>query len=210
MKVFEAVVELLLGGVCGYFLCVGLVSGKISYPSEFSYALADAELASNPEGYWYCIAIILFLYGLKQSTWLVEVLINGRLNGVGVSAAFLFVTSVAALIVSAFLWLFPVTVSKLIVKPDVDLTLEPMATHSVLVVLVLAIGLFAFYNSLVDAIYWAIAWNMSGNEEASTAPLYLSLENRANMWVTGFEIVASVAIIAKARSIAKRMLEFAA
>jgi hypothetical protein len=155
-------------------------------------------------------AIILFLYGLQQSTWLVEVLISGGLNGVGVSAVFLFVTSVVPLIVAAFLWVFPVTVSRLIVKPDIDLTVEPMATHSVLVVLVLAIGLFAFYNALVDATYWGIAWNMSGNEEASAAPLYLTPENRANIWVTGFEVVASMAIIAKARSIAKRMLEFAA
>ena len=155
-------------------------------------------------------AIILFLYGLKQSTWLIEVLINGRLNGVGVSAAFLFVTSVVPLIVSALLWRFPLTVSKLIVKPDLDLTVEPMATNSMLVVLILAIGLFAFYNALVDAVYWIIMWNMSRNVETSTALLYLTVENRANMWVTGFEVVVSIAIIGKARTIAKRMLEFAA
>jgi hypothetical protein len=155
-------------------------------------------------------SISLFLYGLKQSTWLIEVLINGRLNGVGVSAAFLFVTSVVPLIVSALLWRFPLSVSKLIIKPDLDLAVEPMATNSVLVVLILAIGLFAFYNALVDAIYWIIMWNMSRNVETSTAPLYLTVENRANMWVTGFEVVVSIAIIGKARTIAKRMLEFAA
>lgn len=155
-------------------------------------------------------AIILFLYGLKQSRWLVELLINGSLNGMGVSVAFLFVTSFVPLIVSLLLWMFPVTVSKSVIKPDMDLPVEPMESHSILVVLLLAIGLFTFYNAMVDSVYWAILWNISRDVEESTAPLYLTLENRANMWVTGLEVLASVAIMVKARSIAKRMLEVAA
>jgi hypothetical protein len=74
---------------------------------------------------------------------------------------------------------------------------------------VLGIALFAFYNALMDAIYWALALNMSGNEEEATASLHLTVEDRASIWVTGIEVVVSLAIIGKARSIAKRMLEFA-
>lgn len=56
-KLIEALIELILGSVTGYFVLVGLTTGKISYPSKFSYALLDTELALNPEGYWYSIAV---------------------------------------------------------------------------------------------------------------------------------------------------------
>ena len=56
-KLIEASIELVLGGVGVYFLLVGLVTGKVPYPSKFSYVLPNAELALNPEGYWYSIAV---------------------------------------------------------------------------------------------------------------------------------------------------------
>jgi hypothetical protein len=154
-------------------------------------------------------AVVLFLYGLKQSTGLFIVLLTGSFNGADVPAIHFFVTSAAPLIVSAFLWFFPLTVSTHIVGSDLDLAVQPMATQSVLVVLVLGIGLFAFYNALMDAIYWTLAVNMSGNEEEPAASLHLTVEDRASIWVTGIEVVVSLAIIGKARSIAKRMSEFA-
>ena len=46
-------------GLAGiYFILVGIVTGKIPYPSKFSYALPDADLAVNPEGYWYSILLL--------------------------------------------------------------------------------------------------------------------------------------------------------
>ncbi|WP_461517927.1 hypothetical protein [Porticoccus sp.] len=57
MKLTEALIELILGSVAGYFVLTGLTTGKIPYPSKLSYALPDAELALNPEGYWYSIAM---------------------------------------------------------------------------------------------------------------------------------------------------------
>jgi len=60
-KIIEASTELVLGLVCIYFLVVGLLTGKVPYPSKYSYALPDAELALNPEGYWY--SIIVFALG---------------------------------------------------------------------------------------------------------------------------------------------------
>lgn len=55
-KFLEALTELLLGIGTGCFALAGLLTGKIPYPSRYSFGLPEAELALNPEGFWYSLA----------------------------------------------------------------------------------------------------------------------------------------------------------
>lgn len=154
-------------------------------------------------------AIVLFLYALRQSTMLVQVLFNGDVNGANVSALMIFATSFCPLVIAMLLWYFPSSVANSILKPEMNQTIEPMSARSTLTVIILAVGLFAFYSAAVDAVYWLIAWNMTERNHYSGMLADLSGEQKASMITTAIELVTSIAIILKAKSLSYRMLHLA-
>lgn len=87
-------------------------------------------------------------------------------------------------------------------KPEINEPMEPMGSHSVLTVLVLAIGLYAFYYAIIDAVYWAALWQMAERSGDMEASLYLGPENKANMVATAAELFIAIVILMKARSVA--------
>lgn len=154
-------------------------------------------------------SIVLFIYALRQSTMLIEVFTNGSINDIPVSIMFMLVTSIFPLVIAILLWYFPLSVSRSILKPDIDQPIEAMNAQSILTVLVLAIGLYVLYFAASDSIYWATLWHMSSQSNYSEAPLYLGGDNKANMVTTAVELAASIAIILKARTLSSRMLQVA-
>lgn len=154
-------------------------------------------------------SIVLFVYSLRQSSLLVEYLVNDSINGMEASLFFISVSTLAPLFVAILLWYFPVSVARSILKPEIDQKLEPIRPQSVLTVLVLALGLYAFYYAVVESIYWLTLWHLSERSIFSEAPLYLTVENKANMVATAIELFASIIILFKARSISCRMLNLA-
>ncbi|CAH0991964.1 hypothetical protein SIN8267_02079 [Sinobacterium norvegicum] len=154
-------------------------------------------------------AIVLFIFSLRQSTSLVEVFLSDSINGMPVSTLFIAGTVLIPLIVSLLLWFFPLSVSKSILKPEIDLPIEPINSTTILTVFVLAIGLYVFYYAFVDLVYWAVLWNMESHSQYSMAPLSLTEDNKANMVATALELVISIGLILKAKTLASNMLKFA-
>lgn len=154
-------------------------------------------------------AIVLFIFSLRQSTSLVEVFLSDSINGMPVSTLFIAGTVLIPLIVSLLLWFFPLSVSKSILKPEIDLPIEPINSTIILTVFVLAIGLYVFYYAFVDLVYWAVLWNMESHSQYSMAPLSLTEDNKANMVATALELVISIGLILKAKTLASNMLRFA-
>lgn len=154
-------------------------------------------------------SIVLFLYSLRQSSFLFQYLVDVSISERRASLLFVSGTTLIPFVIAVILWLFPVSVAKSIVKPEVDQQIEPIQPQSALTVLVLVIGLIAFYYAVVDSVFWLTLWHMSERSTFSGTPLDLSTENKASMVATAIELCASVIILAKARSISRRMLSLA-
>ncbi len=137
-----------------------------------------------------------------------------ELFGVGdytrsVSWAYALSSSLFPMLVALFLWLFPMMVSSFILKPEIDQQIVPMNSHAVLTVLTLAIGLFYFFYAISDSIYWLTFWKISEGSQNYIGELHLGVENQASMITTAVELVVSLALVVKARSIATYMLRIA-
>ena len=154
-------------------------------------------------------AIVIFLYALRQSTMLIELLMNGSINGMDVSIIFISITTLCPLIGAVLLWYFPFSITNSILRPEMDQAIEPMNAQSILTVFVLAIGLYAFYNAVIDSVYWLTLWHMSERSSYSGTPFDIGGESKANMVATAIELGASIAILLKARSLSCRMLRLA-
>ena len=126
-----------------------------------------------------------------------------------VSWAFAITSSVLPMLVASILWLFPMMASSYILKPEMDQPLEPMNSHAILTVLVLAIGLYSLYYAISDSIYWLTFWRVAERSQEHIGALYLGAENEASMVATVVELMVSIALLAKARTIASSMLRIA-
>lgn len=149
-------------------------------------------------------AIVLALVGLHQLEIVVQVLLEGYTLTSPV--VIFFANTILPFVIAVFLWRFPLTIAKKIVPPNLDQDVEPMNTKSWLSVFLVSLGAFALFYSLVDAAYYLLYWGLwSGGDTYQSAP-FLTNENKANMIVTGFEIVASLAIILRANTLASYIL----
>jgi hypothetical protein len=151
-------------------------------------------------------SIGLFLYSLQQSSLIVEVLLEGSINGAAISIFFILATSVIPMIIAILLWLFPLLVSKAIIKSEFDKRVELISIHKLLTVFVLVIGLYCFYYAITDSVYWATLWKMSTNSHYSEIPIGLSIESKANMVATGIQLLLSIMLVVKARTISSFLL----
>lgn len=151
-------------------------------------------------------AIVLFIYSIQQSTILLDALINGSIQGVKVSSAFILTTSIIPLIVGVLLWIFPLTVARAILKGELDKPAEAVDAQSMLTVLILSIGLYTLYYAVVDSVYWLTYWNMASN---SNGAMGIGAESKSNMIVTALELMVSISLVLKPRTLSYFMLNIA-
>jgi len=151
-------------------------------------------------------AIVLFIYSIQQSTIFLDALINGPIQGVKVSSAFILTTSITPLIIGVLLWIFPLTVARAILRGELDKPVEAVGAQSMLTVLILSIGLYTLYYAVVDSVYWLTYWNITSNINASMG---IGAESKSNMIVTALEVVASIALVLKPRTLSYFMLSIA-
>lgn len=153
-------------------------------------------------------SIVLFIYSIRQSSLLIEIALNGTINGMVASTVFVAATTIGPLLIAILLWFFPFSVAKAILKPEIDLPVEPMAPASMLAVFIATIGVFAFYYASVDALYWLTIWNLS-SQVNSGASVGIGPESKANMWATAFEFIFSICLILRAKSASQLLLRVA-
>ncbi|QSP94308.1 hypothetical protein LPB19_14145 [Marinobacter salinisoli] len=151
-------------------------------------------------------AIVLAIYAVRQSAFLIEMLRDGDVQGYELSFTFTLVSTLCPLIASALLWFFPMTVSRIVIRPELDQAFEPIGVKDLLTVLVLAIGVYVFYLTVSDAVYWITLWQMS-QDSYSDAALYLGNDSKAAMLTTVIELFISLGLLLRARTISDLILK---
>lgn len=143
-------------------------------------------------------AILLFVYVFRQSMQQFTLLTSGSLHVANILIMPLLVT-LLSLIAAIACWLFPITIAKNVIKPELDKEIQPLNYTSFLTVVILAIGLFLTFKAISDIVYWLTYLNIvpSGAYDS---------EAKALMLATVVETVVAFALIGRARTIAHYLL----
>jgi hypothetical protein len=96
-----------------------------------------------------------------------ELILLGTVNGMEVSPFFVIVASIIPISFSVVLWLFPLSVSASILKPEMDFDVVPLSQRDYLVVLLIGLGLCILYLSISDSIFWLYLLHMSSLSNSS-------------------------------------------
>lgn len=144
-------------------------------------------------------AICLFIYGIKSIPIFFNLILLDSFSIVRKE----FTLVIAIIIISYLLWKFPITISKLIITPEIDQEIKPMGTQKLLSVLIITLGLFTLYYGVVDTAFWILY-----HKFMSDIPSNDETGNTIAMITTGVELVVSFILIAKAKTIAYYLLKF--
>lgn len=152
-------------------------------------------------------AVFLLIYGLRQSSTIIEVIFNGSINGMTVSTVFVLIMSAIPIVVAYIMWKFPLTIAHTIVKPEMDQEVEALAQGDWLAVFLIAIGTYTFYYAITDTIYWLYFFHMQSYSSHESASFSLSQEDKFNFALTILELAMALALILKSKSLSKWMLK---
>lgn len=152
-------------------------------------------------------AIALFIYGLRQLLPIIELVISGSINGMVVSPFFAVVVALIPIVFSIVLWTFPLSLSRSILKTDMDREVAPLSQDNWLVVILIGIGIYTLYYGLVDSIYWIYVLHISSENAMSDVPLLMGAGDKANLVISIMEVVASMIIILRSTTISKLILK---
>jgi len=152
-------------------------------------------------------AIALFIYGLRQLLPIIELVISGSINGMVVSPFFAVVVALIPIVFSIVLWTFPLSLSRSILKTDMDREVAPLSQDNWLVVILIGIGLYTLYYGLVDSIYWIYILHISSENAMSDVPLLMGAGDRANLVISIMEVVTSMIIILRSKTISNLILK---
>ncbi|MBL4882835.1 MAG: hypothetical protein JKX82_16280 [Oleispira sp.] len=149
-------------------------------------------------------ALMLFIYGLRQMFPVLELFLLGTVNGMEVSPFFVIVTSIIPILFSIVLWLFPLSISASILKPEMDLDVVPLSQGDWLVVLLIGLGLYTLYLAISDSIFWLYLLHISS---LSNSSLEMRVEDKANLVISLLEVTVSIFLILKAKTMATFILK---
>jgi len=152
-------------------------------------------------------AIALFIYGLRQLLPIIELVISGSINGMVVSPFFAVVIALIPIVFSIVLWTFPLSLSRSILKTDMDREVAPLSQDNWLVVILIGIGLYTLYYGLVDSIYWIYILHISSENAMSDVPLLMGAGDKANLVISIMEVVTSMIIILRSKTISNLILK---
>lgn len=153
-------------------------------------------------------AIALFIFAIQQSSYLLQLIIFGEIQGYQAPVFQIFLSLFIPLSISLILWFFPVIAAKSILKPEIDQNIEPTDKVSIFFVAISAIGLYVTYYALVDVTYYFTLWQISsspdtyGNYDDLFTP-----DLKANIWATVLEFAMGLLLIFKGKSIAKKIFD---
>lgn len=149
------------------------------------------------------LAIVLFIYSLRQVATFFAVVFNDTYAGMPASPVFFLAMAAIPLVVALALWVFPITIAKKVVPPASEVSVVPEKTFSIFIALLLTVGVVILFYAVVDAIYWfTYAHLSSSNSEAYERASDVMQSNKANMLATAFEVVAALFIILRAKYLA--------
>jgi hypothetical protein len=148
-------------------------------------------------------AILLLLKAFQQAMLFYEAFPEGTIDGMEVSLYFMGILTGSPLLFGLLLWFFPLFVSRSIVKPEIDTELTPIHLEPLIIVLMVALGLYILSYALSDLIYNVTIIHLESRDEV---PGGGSPEAKASLIATIFEIIAGLFLVSRARFISTKIL----
>lgn len=142
-------------------------------------------------------SVALFVYGLRFTVPIVQMTNNDNFNGFDLSVSVLMIELLICWLMASILWLFPITIAKLFLKPGLDKEVEPLSKPSILAVFIVAIGLYIFAFGVIDILFWGVYINLA----LENSNFVLDPESKANVVVTAFQLGFGIFLIYKCRTI---------
>jgi len=152
-------------------------------------------------------SIVLFIYGVQYTTPLFEIYKFGTASGVPTDATYYVVNLTLIIIVSLYLWFFPVTTAKCFLGAIQNEQVKPLAKQDVLAVFIIAIGLHILAWSIIDIIYWCSFFYLS----SSIAPTdeFMGADSKANIIATIIQLILGLGLILKSKRLAAAIFKVA-
>lgn len=141
-------------------------------------------------------AVFLFLNSLSGFHILFKTIIEGGYSGQSLSIINTVIYSGLPIVFAIILWKFPIIISKIIIKEELDKEISFDSKIDFMYPMLLVLGLYLLFYSARDAIFWSFYLLFD-----STDSVMFVAENRANMVTTGIEIVVSMLVILNAKKI---------
>ncbi len=153
-------------------------------------------------------SIWLFLFSITQLGYFIENIVYGTVQGMDASAFISGLIYIPWLAGAILLWVFPLTLAKKIVPPDLEIKPESITPNAILSALISAIALFLLHRSIMDGVYWATFWNIVQNSNEMGLPITLNAENKASVIATSIELFVAALLFFNCRKIAKFASKF--
>ena len=151
-------------------------------------------------------AIALLIYGVGRMEYIVNLATYSNSN-LGPSTFFAITSSILPILISIILWFFPITVAGKILPFTEDKEIVTNS-HTILTTLVLAIGVYTFYNAIVDSMFWVTYANVFVRDEFGNISKVLSNQDKANIIVTILEFILALVLLARAKTISSLLMKF--
>jgi len=152
-------------------------------------------------------AIMLFIYGIGQLLPIFELIATGTINEMIVSPFFAIAASIIPILLSVVLWVLPLSVSSAILKPEMDRDVIPLSQGNWLAIILIGIGLHTLYYAIVDSMFWLYFLHMSSQNALSDVSLIMSGEDKANLVISIIEVITSLFLVLKSKTISKYILK---
>lgn len=88
-----------------------------------------------------------------------------------------------------------------------DRDVIPLSQGSWLVIILIGIGLYTLYYAIVDSMYWLYFLHMSSQSALSDIPLIMRGEDKANLVISIIEVITSLFLVLKSKTISKFILK---
>ncbi|MDH5434894.1 MAG: hypothetical protein OEY19_13200 [Gammaproteobacteria bacterium] len=151
-------------------------------------------------------AIVLTIMIIRSAILYYPSLISIENESVGFTFYEYLLASIFPLFVALILWFFPIMVSKKILKPELDQSIEPISPHSFFSVIIISIGVYYLFYSISDAIYWlSVFFVFSHGVDFS---MWSSQDSSANVIATIAEFIMSMILIIRGKTIAFYLMKF--
>lgn len=151
------------------------------------------------------VAILFFFKAVREFVGVFQFFYKGSPYGDDTSVWPILVVALTSWALVFILWFSARGVGRLMASGGIDAKPEKMPPVSLLAVFVAAIGLFVFWYGAVDALYY-ISVIIMGKELGVSG---VSIEIKANMIATAFEVISGVFLVLKARTVAGKINDVA-
>lgn len=151
------------------------------------------------------VAILFFFKAVREFFAIFQFFYQGSPYGDDASVWPILVVALTSWALVFILWFSARGIGRLMASGGVDAKPEKMPPVSLLAVFVAAIGLFVFWYGAVDALYYLLIIIMEHELGVSG----MSIEIKANMATTAFEVISGVFLVLKARKVAGKINDVA-